>query len=327
MVNVIIQPTTWSNLCVFVIGAGGLRMAWGSTQEAAASFSVIHLFPTSQLQEVGLCWVDAASQMPKAWGFQPEDLPPLGASPDGLIRHKPTTPPPPPPSSSARSQPIPDAPVANTGSSHGSQHSATVLPQHQSATASREAPVIGPAQNCGNSLSRPQSAAAQHAQQAAPAHASSLSELETLLAKLDVSWRNPYSSTVQSVSSSHSTARTRAELPAYNSQLNASSTSALAAGAPSLSASAAPFTPGIHPKQPVMASRSTGLSSADASDTSGNTPVSDANLPGQEGCQGDWLEAVEIKNVCPFREARDVSSSGKSRRLYRLSDPGPYSRV
>jgi len=68
----------------------------GKQQEASALFSVMHLFPDSQLEEVGLCWVDPASQIPAEWGFQAGDLPPLGASPDGLIRHRATAPLPPP---------------------------------------------------------------------------------------------------------------------------------------------------------------------------------------------------------------------------------------
>ena len=44
----------------------------------------------------------------------------------------------------------------------------------------------------------------------------------------------------------------------------------------------------------------------------------------QEGHQQEWLEAVEINNVWPFREVREVASNGKAKRLYRLSDPGPY---
>ena len=71
-------------------------MAWGSAQEASALFSLMHLYPTSQLEEVGLCWVDPRQQIPASWGIAIDDLPPLGASPDGLIRHRANTAPPPP---------------------------------------------------------------------------------------------------------------------------------------------------------------------------------------------------------------------------------------
>jgi len=57
------------------------------------------------------------------------------------------------------------------------------------------------------------------------------------------------------------------------------------------------------------------------------TDAGHATPPQLEEHQQEWLEAVEIKNVCPFREVREVASNGKAKRLYRLSDPGPYSRV
>lgn len=44
------------------------------------------LFPLCRLVEVGLCRLDA-SDLPPDWGFAPGSLPPLGASPDALIRH------------------------------------------------------------------------------------------------------------------------------------------------------------------------------------------------------------------------------------------------
>ena len=43
--------------------------------------------------------------------------------------------------------------------------------------------------------------------------------------------------------------------------------------------------------------------------------------------QKECLEAVEVKNVCPFREDRDFGSNGKVKRMFRVSDPGPYSTV
>jgi hypothetical protein len=43
-------------------------------------------FPRSQLAEVGLCHLQE-HLLPPAWGFAPGSLPPIGASPDALIRH------------------------------------------------------------------------------------------------------------------------------------------------------------------------------------------------------------------------------------------------
>ena len=37
--------------------------------------------------QVGLCWLDPES-LPREWGFPPGSLPPLGASPDGMLTHK-----------------------------------------------------------------------------------------------------------------------------------------------------------------------------------------------------------------------------------------------
>ena len=63
-----------------------MRMAWGSTQEAATLYSLMAAFPHSSVEEVGLCWLDS-SHLPLEWGFLPGSLPPLGASPDAIIRH------------------------------------------------------------------------------------------------------------------------------------------------------------------------------------------------------------------------------------------------
>lgn len=306
-------------------------MAWGSTQEAAALFSVIHLFPNSQLQEVGLCWVDPASHIPPSWGFLPEDLPPLGASPDGLIRHKSTAPPPPPPPLATTSHRVLAAPEGVADSAHGSQHSLNLLAQAHSGNAAAQAPWTAPIQSCLNHLPASQAARAQHAQQpqvqAAPVCAPSISELEVLLAKLDVSSKNAHSRTVQSASSLNSTVQTHAALPALKPQPHVSLTSASASGATPLSASAVAFAPTTRLQEAVMAERSNGLSTAVGSSRHAGEAVTNATPPEQGRCEEGWLEAVEIKNVCPFREARNVSSRAKSRRLYRLSDPGPYSRV
>lgn len=40
---------------------------------------------------MGLCWLDT-STLPPEWGFEPGSLPPLGASPDGLLLHPGGTP-------------------------------------------------------------------------------------------------------------------------------------------------------------------------------------------------------------------------------------------
>ena len=63
-----------------------MRCAWGTAQEGAALLQVMRAFPGSQLAEVGLCRVDA-EDLPPEWGFAPGSLPPLGASPDALLRH------------------------------------------------------------------------------------------------------------------------------------------------------------------------------------------------------------------------------------------------
>jgi len=253
-------------------------MAWGSTQEASALFSVMHLFPDSQLEEVGLCWVDPTSQIPAEWGFQAGDLPPLGASPDGLIRHRATAPPPPP----------------------------TALPnpqnilQPQTANQTPSA-VVGPAAR----LDTPQIPSTSQAPQGSASHSSMAQALSTepaqhqesaLLAKLQIS------SNQLSSKHTHTEPQSKATLASADRVA-----AALPTTAPSTSATtAASCTP------------SSGVTFTDAGH---------ATPPQPEEHQQEWLEAVEVKNVCPFREVREVASNGKAKRLYRLSDPGPYSRV
>ncbi|KAL0020874.1 hypothetical protein WJX77_004542 [Trebouxia sp. C0004] len=263
-------------------GDGGIRMAWGSTQEASALFSVMHLFPDSQLEEVGLCWVDPTSQIPAEWGFQTGDLPPLGASPDGLIRHRATAPPPTP---TALPNPL----------SLLQQHTATQTPS----------PVVGPAAQLDTFRSAPTSQADQspgphdsmgQVLTTKPAQhqdsGTALSDFRALLAKLQIS--------SEQLSSKHSDTKPRCQATLASA---GGSAAALPATAPSsLATTAAARTP-----------------SSGAALTNGRH----ATPPQQE----EWLEAVEIKNVCPFREVREVASNGKAKRLYRLSDPGPYSRV
>ena len=308
-------------------------MAWGSTQEAAALFSVIHLFPNSQLQEVGLCWVDPKRQIPKSWGFQSENLPPLGASPDGLIRHSSVAP---APASAERSHAVPSDVSGVTVAAVNRQSPDQM--QAQSSNTAVQQPLNGPgllqigpdSQLSFNPVSQP--AAAKHAQQ--PSMQSiqmqdpALSEFEALLTKLEISSKNLVCNPLRSGSTSGTAPQTHnAQL---SPQLLSSVSSTSASAAPALSASAPPFSPTTHSQQSVMATcspESSAAAGAAAGHTHGNEGADYAAHPEEEGCQEEWLEAVEIKNVCPFREARDVSSNGKSRRLYRLSDPGPYSRV
>lgn len=63
-------------------GEGGVRMAWGSAQEAGTLATLTLRHPDAIAREVGLCLVDRAS-IPESWNIGP--LPPLGASPDGVI--------------------------------------------------------------------------------------------------------------------------------------------------------------------------------------------------------------------------------------------------
>ncbi|KAG2496759.1 hypothetical protein HYH03_005168 [Edaphochlamys debaryana] len=62
-------------------GLTGVRCAWGRTQEGAALAALMEVFPASSVHEIGLCSVD--STLVGAW----PGLPPLAASPDGLIAH------------------------------------------------------------------------------------------------------------------------------------------------------------------------------------------------------------------------------------------------
>jgi len=63
-----------------------VRMAWGTAQEGATLWALMHALPQSKLLEAGLFCVDQA-RLPRAWGFKPGELPPMGASPDGLLFH------------------------------------------------------------------------------------------------------------------------------------------------------------------------------------------------------------------------------------------------
>ncbi|MEW5319169.1 MAG: hypothetical protein WDW38_010336 [Sanguina aurantia] len=67
-------------------GISGVRCAWGSLQEASTLAAVMDLFPHATVHEVGMCHVDTAN-LPTHWGLNHANLPPLAASPDGIICH------------------------------------------------------------------------------------------------------------------------------------------------------------------------------------------------------------------------------------------------
>lgn len=81
------QAHARSSRQVAALGPSSLRMAWGSVQEASAVFCLSHVFPASQLLEVGLFEVPSSLSVAAAWGLDGSDLPPMGASPDALIQH------------------------------------------------------------------------------------------------------------------------------------------------------------------------------------------------------------------------------------------------
>ena len=56
-------------------------------QEATALWELMHAVPQGSLEEVGLCRVEAAV-LRERYGFAEGTLPPMGASPDGLIRQR-----------------------------------------------------------------------------------------------------------------------------------------------------------------------------------------------------------------------------------------------
>ena len=108
-------------------GIGRVRTSWGSTQEAGALYGLMgHLPSSSQLEEIGLCYLDPDSPVLAGMGFAAGTLPPLGASPDGLLRHKPV-----PISSPEPEQlPLPSAPLMATlpATGLGPQSSPSALP-------------------------------------------------------------------------------------------------------------------------------------------------------------------------------------------------------
>ena len=68
-------------------GIGAVRCKWGSVQEATALFEFMHAMPAGALEEVGLCRVQPDALL-ESFGFSAGQLPPLGASPDGLLRQR-----------------------------------------------------------------------------------------------------------------------------------------------------------------------------------------------------------------------------------------------
>ena len=70
-----------------VVGGHPLRQAAAALQEATALYELMRAMPQAALEEVGLCRVDPAV-LSQQYGFAPGELPPLGASPDGLIRQR-----------------------------------------------------------------------------------------------------------------------------------------------------------------------------------------------------------------------------------------------
>ena len=68
-------------------GIGSIRCKWGSVQEATALWELMHAVPQGSLEEIGLCRVEPAV-LREQYGFAEGALPPMGASPDGLIRQQ-----------------------------------------------------------------------------------------------------------------------------------------------------------------------------------------------------------------------------------------------
>ena len=67
-------------------GEGGVRMAWGSAQEAGTVATLMLHHPRCVCEEVGLCVVDT-ERWAREWDLGDVGLiPPIGASPDGIVR-------------------------------------------------------------------------------------------------------------------------------------------------------------------------------------------------------------------------------------------------
>eukprot|EP00965_Chrysotila_dentata_P046749 1552493-Pleurochrysis_carterae.AAC.1 len=74
----------------------GLR--WGSAQEAAALAAVLQALPNATIEEAGLVMLDVTTLPPtlpqhaRTLALTPNALPPIGASPDAMMRRHPSAP-------------------------------------------------------------------------------------------------------------------------------------------------------------------------------------------------------------------------------------------
>lgn len=66
-------------------GEGGVRMAWGSAQEAGTVARLMLHHPECVCEEVGLCCVDV-DRWRDEWGLGAVSVPPVGASPDAIVQ-------------------------------------------------------------------------------------------------------------------------------------------------------------------------------------------------------------------------------------------------
>lgn len=64
-----------------------MRCKWGNTQEATALYELMHALPEGSLEEIGLCMADPVA-LEARYGLNRGQLPPIGASPDGLMRQR-----------------------------------------------------------------------------------------------------------------------------------------------------------------------------------------------------------------------------------------------
>ena len=63
-------------------GMNGVRMAWGSAQEATALYHAMNLFPHSSMEEIGLLYLHPDG-LPASWGFVAGDQ--MGSSPSAGV--------------------------------------------------------------------------------------------------------------------------------------------------------------------------------------------------------------------------------------------------
>ena len=114
--------------------------AWGQTQEAAALHALLPLLEPggARLEEAGLFWLEPA-ELEAAYGLPPGSLPPLGASPDALLRRAPS----PPPQAPCACGPAAPAAVAAADSGFVTSVRANAAPASQSAQACVPGPAAG----------------------------------------------------------------------------------------------------------------------------------------------------------------------------------------